>query len=180
VVRSEVEGRRYVVPIHPTAMIIATANEAKAMHAEANGGQGFAQLRRLTEILVAMTPQEIEKIAKIIVRNRLAPVDIDLGGGQRYQLPDRSGLFDLLDFDRFGKLVTHLMGSTEASEVIEISPEILASAVLDAANPAVGVTEALISHFVLKAATTWGQEVVAREIVATGLFPEATKLNRFG
>lgn len=180
VVRTEVEGRRFALPVHPTAMVIATANEAKGLHAEANGGQGFAQLRRLTEIAVAMSAAEVKKVAEVIAKARLAPATIDMGGGQSHVVPDRTGLFDLLDFARFAKLAGHLMGSAEAAEVIEVSPEILACAVLDAANPVVGVTESLMSHFVLKAGTTWGQEVVAREIMATGLFPEATKLRSLG
>lgn len=179
VVRTEVEGRRYALPVHPTAMIIATANEAKGMHAEANGGQGFAQLRRLTEVEVSMTPAEVEKVAKVIAKARLAPTTIDIGGGQTYVVPDRTGVFDLLDFSRFARLASYLMNSAEVNEVLEVSPEILACAVLDAANPVIGVTESLMSHFVLKAGTTWGQEVVAREIAASALFPEVTNSGAF-
>lgn len=151
VVRTVVDGQRVSVPIHPTAMVIATANEAKGLHAEANGGQGFAQLRRLNVIRVAMDAAQVVKVAKAIAKAQLRPATFDLGEGKVGVVGDRTTVLDSLDFDRWGRLAAHLMGSAEAREVLEVSPEILAVAALDGANPAIGVQESLLSHFVLKA-----------------------------
>lgn len=173
VVRTVVEGQAVSIPVHPTAMVIATANEAKGLHAEANGGQGFAQLRRFTVIRVEMTVKEMVKAAQVIAAQELKGTTISLGAGGSYEILDRTSALELLDFKRFEKLAAHLSGSAEVGEVLEVSPEIIAIAALDAANPVIGVQEALISHFVLKASSLWGQETVARAIAASGIFPEA-------
>lgn len=173
-VKVEVEGQRYSLPVHPTAMVIATANEAKGLHAEANGGQGFAQLRRLTVVPVKMTASQVVAVARSIATARLSGASIDVGSGATVEIADRSEICGRLDWRRLAKLVAHLMDDEEAAEVIEVSPEVVAWIAVDAAVPGIGIAEALRSHLVSKAWSTWGQEIVARTIVASGLFPEFT------
>lgn len=177
VVHTVVDGERYAVPVHPTARIIATANEAKSMHAEANGGQGFAQLRRFTVIRLGLTPQEVMEIARKIVRSRLAAKTVDMGAAGTVEFPDLTSAESYLDFAGFERLVGHLLGDPEARDVIEVSPEIVACAMIDAANPDIGLNDALVSHFVLKAATSFAQDAVAQQIVASGAFAGVTELS---
>lgn len=177
IVHTVVDGERYAVAVHPTARIIATANESKSMHAEANGGQGFAQLRRFSVIRLGLTADEVLAIARKIVHRRLSAKTLDLGAAGTIELADLTPAESYLDFEGFGFLVRHLLGDPEATDVIEVSPEIVACAMIDAANPEIGLNDALVSHFVLKATTSFGQDVVAAQIVASGAFAGVTELN---
>lgn len=176
VVHTVVDGERYAVPVHPTARIVATANEAKSMHAEANGGQGFAQLRRFTVIRLGLEPEEVMAIARKIVHSRLAAKTVAMGDAGTMDFPDLTSAESFINFAGFERLVRHLLRDPEAREVIEVSPEIVACAMIDAANPDIGLNDALVSHFVLKAASSFGQDAVAQQIVASGAFAGVTEL----
>jgi MoxR-like ATPase len=83
-----VEGRRIVVPIHPTAVVIATANELNRLHMEANGAMSFALIRRMTSLRMELSAKQVEAIAMRIAENRLAPRELDIPGG-KVVVPDR-------------------------------------------------------------------------------------------
>lgn len=169
-VQIPVDGNIYTIPIHPTAMVISTANEQKAIHSEANGSQSAAQLRRFTIVPVRMTVDEIMQVAKHIVRSRLDSYVIDLGDGTKLPVPDRRDLVETFQWAAFSNLVAHLEGKPEVRDILEISPETVASAVIDASHPDIGVSEAIRSHFVLKVGDPWNQELVAQEIINAGQF----------
>ncbi len=166
-----VEGRREVLPIHPTAVLVTTANERKSIHAEANGGQSYAQLRRLTTIRLEMTEQQLTAVSKALVDEALKPRTVDLGGGVSISVPDRSSAADEVG-DYLLKMVDLAMKlhcTDGVSDLIEVCPEIVANAAVDAATPGVGMAEAVRRWFVWKGPDVFAQEEIAAAINSSGI-----------
>jgi MoxR-like ATPase len=167
-----VEGRRIVVPIHPTAVVIATANELNRLHMEANGAMSFALIRRMTSLRMELSAKQVEAIAMRIAENRLAPRELDIPGG-KVVVPDR-----LSSMSRVAEAIRTIVQIAEAIRTIEresgdqlweASPELVAYAAIDAATPGIGLGEAVSRWIVDKAVDVHDAERLREVVRGTGL-----------